>query len=103
MQKSGHVDDDVQTSALDPSDEMDGRKSRYIGKALERHRGEDAGDLKRSKSNELVENWTCLNALERKIWKTNPKILMDEKCWTTWTCNLKIVMDEEWVKLIRRL
>ena len=31
VQKSGHVDDDVQSSALDPFFEMDGRKSRYIG------------------------------------------------------------------------
>ena len=30
VQKSGHVDDDVQISALDASYEMDGRKSRYI-------------------------------------------------------------------------
>ena len=37
VQKSGHVDDDVQTSALDPSYEMDRRKSRYIGEVLERH------------------------------------------------------------------
>ena len=48
VQKSGHVDDDVQISALDAFYEMDGRKSRYIGEALEWYRGEDAGDLKRS-------------------------------------------------------
>ena len=39
VQKSGHVDDEVQISALDVFYEMDGRKSRYIG--------EDAGDLKK--------------------------------------------------------
>ena len=56
VQKSGHTDDDVQISALDAFYEMDGRKSRYIAEVLEWHRGEDAGDLKRSESNELVEN-----------------------------------------------
>ena len=35
VQKSGHVDDDVQISALDAFYEMDGRKSRYIGDVLE--------------------------------------------------------------------
>ena len=35
VQKSGHVDDDVQISALDPFFEMDGRKSRYIGEVLD--------------------------------------------------------------------
>ena len=34
VQTSGHVDDDVQISALDPFDEMDGRKSRYIGRSV---------------------------------------------------------------------
>ena len=47
MQKSGHVDDDVQISAMDAFCEMDGRKSRCIGEVLERYRGEDAGDLSR--------------------------------------------------------
>ena len=46
---------------------------------MERYRGEDAGDLKRSELNELVENLTCLNALEEKIWRSNQKIVMDEK------------------------
>ena len=77
VQKSSHVDDDVQISALDAFYEKDGRKSRYIGEVLERYRGEDAGDLKRSELDELVENWTCLNALERKILKIDLKILMD--------------------------
>ena len=102
MQKLGHVDDDVQISALDAFYEMDGRKSRYIGEVLEWYRGEDARDLKRSELNELVENLTCLNALEGKIWKSdqkivtdekiNPKILMDEKSWKTWKSTQKIVM-----------
>ena len=56
VQKSGHVDDDVQISALDAFYEMDGRKSRYI---------------KRSELNELVENLTCLNAVEGKFWKSD--------------------------------
>ena len=42
VQKSGHVDDDVQISALDAFHEMDGRKSRYIGEVLDWYRGEDA-------------------------------------------------------------
>ena len=58
---------------------MDGRKSRYIGEVLEWYRGEDAGDLKRSELNELLENMTRLNALEVKIWKSGQKIVMDEE------------------------
>ena len=92
VQKSGHVDNDVENSALDAFYEMDGRKSRYIGEVLERYRGEDAGDLKKSELNALVENWTCLNALERKIWKINPKILMHE------VVSQNVVMDEELVQ-----
>ena len=46
--------------------------------------GAVSGDLKRSEVDELVENWTCLNAPVRKIWKINPKILMDEISWKTW-------------------
>ena len=38
MKKSGHVDDDVQISALDAFYEIDGRKSRYIGEVLEWYR-----------------------------------------------------------------
>ena len=56
MQRSGHIDDDVQISALDAFHGKDGRRSRYIGELLEWYRGEDAGDLKRSELNELVEN-----------------------------------------------
>ena len=95
VQKSGHVEDDVHISALDVFCKKDGRESRYIGEVLERHRGEDARDLKRS---ELVEKWTCLNSPGRKIWKINSKILMDEKSWKTWKSNQKSVMDEELVQ-----
>ena len=59
VRKSGHVDDEVQISALDVSYEMDGRKSRNTGEVLDWYRGKDAGDLKRSELNELVENLTC--------------------------------------------
>ena len=94
VQKSSHVDDDVQLSALDVFHEMDGRKSRYMGEVLEWCRGEDAGDLKRSELNELAENLTCLNALEGRNWKSNKKVVMDDKI------NQKIVMDEELVQKI---
>ena len=89
MQKSGHVDDDVQISALDAFYKMDGRKSRYIGEVWDWYRGEDARDLKRSVLNELVENVTCLNAFEGKTWKSDQKVVTDEKI------NPKILMDEE--------
>ena len=92
MQKSGHVDDDVQISVLVPFDEMDGRKSRSIGEVLEWYRGERAGDLKRCELNELVENLTCLNDLEGKFWKSDQKVVMDGKI------HPKIVMDEEFVQ-----
>ena len=92
VQKSGHVDDDVQISAFNAFFEMDGRKSRYIGEVLEWCRGEDAGDLKRSELNELVENLTCFNALEVKLWKSDQKVVMDDKI------SQKIVMDEELVQ-----
>ena len=64
-------------------------------KFLRWYRGEDAGDIKRI---ELVEKWICLNVLEKKICKLNPKILMDEKSWRTWKSNQNIVMDEELVQ-----
>ena len=79
MQKSGHVDEDVDISALDAFCEMDGRNCRYIGEVLDWYRGEDAGDLKRRELNELVENLTCLNAFEGKIWKSNQKVVMDDE------------------------
>ena len=75
---------------------------------MERYRGEDARDLERSELNEFVENLTCLNAFEGKNWKSdqkvvmdekiNPKILMDEKSWKILKSNQKIVMDEELVQ-----
>ena len=95
--KSGRIDDDIRISALDAFYWKDGRRSRYIGKVLEWYRGEDAGDLKRI---ELVEKCTCFNALERKIWKINLKILIDEKSWKTWKRNQNIVMDAELVQNI---
>ena len=39
------------------SNERDGRQSRHIGEVLDWHRGDDAGDLKRSELKELVENF----------------------------------------------
>ena len=84
VQKSGHVDDDAQISALDVFYEMDGRKSRYIREVLDWYRREGAGDHKRSELNELVENMTCLNALAGENWKNNPKIVTDEKSWKFW-------------------
>ena len=52
-QKSGHVDDDVQISALDVFYVVDGRKGLYISEVLNWYEGEDAGDLKRSELNEV--------------------------------------------------
>ena len=94
LQKSGRVDDDVQISALDLFYEMDGRKCRYIRQVLDWYGGEDAGDLKRSESNDLVENMTCLNALAGEMWKINPKIVTDETSWKTWKRNQKITMND---------
>ena len=91
VQKSGHVDDDVQLSALDAFYEMDGRKGRHIGEVLDWYRGENARDLKRSELNELFENLTCLHALEGEIWKSNQNVVTDEKSWKTWKSNQKIV------------
>ena len=45
---------------------MDGRKRRYIGEVSDWCGEADAGDLKTSELDELVENLTCLNALEGK-------------------------------------
>ena len=92
VQSSCRVDDDVQISAFDAFSEMDGRKSRYIGEVLEWYRTEDAGDLKRSELNELVENLTCLNARDWKIWISDQNVVMDDKI------NPMIVMDAELVQ-----
>ena len=70
VHNSGHVDDDVQFSALDVLYEMNGRESRCIKKILDWYREEDAGDLRRSKLNEFVESMTCLNAREGKSEKS---------------------------------
>ena len=59
-------------------------------------RGEDAGYFKRSELNELVENLTCLNALERKIWKRNQKVVTNEKSWKTGESNQKI--EKNWFR-----
>ena len=66
VQKVCHVEDDEHTSALGVFYEKDERENRCIGEVFERYRGEDVGDLKRSELDELVENWTCLNAPGRK-------------------------------------
>ena len=85
-------------SALDAVCEMDGRKSRHIGEVLEWYRGENAGDIKRSELSDVVENLTCLNALEENFWKSDQKVVTDEKTWKTWKSNQNIVMDEELVQ-----
>ena len=64
MQNSGHVDDDVHISAMCVFYEMDGRKSGYIREVLDWYRNDDAGDPKTNELSELLENKTCLNALE---------------------------------------
>ena len=79
VQSSGHVDDDTQISASDVFLEMDGRKSRYIQEVLDWYREQDAGDFRRRKLNELVENMTALNALERKFWKSEKSWKSEEK------------------------
>ena len=71
---------------------MDGRKSRHIGEVLEWYRGEDAGDLKRSELNALVETLACLNDLVAKTWKSDQKVVMDDEI------SQKNVMDEELVQ-----
>ena len=95
VHNSGRVDDDVRISVLDAFYEKDGRRSRHIEEVLERYQGEDAGDLKRI---ELVEKWTCFNALKKENFNCNPKILMKEKSWRTWKSNQMIVMNEELVQ-----
>ena len=44
-----------------------------------------------------LRTWTCLNALEGNIWKSDQKILMDEKR-ENWKSNQNIVMDEELIQ-----
>ena len=69
----------IQIYALGAFCEKDERESRYIGEMLEWYRREDAKHLKRNALNEMVENLTCLNALDGKIWRSDQKIEMDEK------------------------
>ena len=83
---------------MDAFYEMDGRKSGYIGEVLEWYRGEDARDLKRSETNELVDNLACFNVFEGKIWERDQKVVMDEKSWKTWKSNQNSVMNEELVQ-----
>ena len=45
--------------------------------------------------NELVENITRLNALAGENWKSNPKIVTDEKSWKLWKNDKKIAMNEK--------
>ena len=45
VSNSGHVDDDLQISALDAFNAADGRKSRFIEEVLDWYREEDDGDL----------------------------------------------------------
>ena len=72
VQKSGHVHDDVQISALDAMD--DGvATSEKCGIGIEEKMLEISSEL-----NELVEHLTCLNALEEKNWKSDQKVVMNE-------------------------
>ena len=64
---------------------------------LERHRGEDAGNLRRI---EMVEKWTCLNLLETDFLKSDSMILINERSWTIRKSKENIVMHEEMVQNI---
>ena len=82
VQNPRHVDDDIHKSVLDVFFEMEGRKSRYITEVLDWYRDEDAGDLKKSELNELVEIMTCPKVFEVKSWKienSNQNIVMNEE------------------------
>ena len=57
-------------------------------------------ETKRSELNELIENLTCLNALEGEFWKSDPKVVTDEKSWKTWKSNQNSVMNEKLVQNI---
>ena len=56
------------------------------------------GRKSRCELNELVENLTCLNALAGGNWKSNPKIVTDEKSWKIWKNDQNSVMNEELVQ-----
>ena len=74
--KDRHVDDDIQSSALDVLSEIDIRESRYIKEVLEWYRDEDTGDLQKSQVNELLESMTSLDG---KIGEINENDVMDDK------------------------
>ena len=76
LQWSGHVDDDIQSSALDVLSEIDRRESRYIEEVLKWYRDEDIRDLKKSQVNELLESMTSLDV---KICEINENDVMDDK------------------------
>ena len=87
---SGHVEDDIQISALDVFYQVDGRESRQIKEVSDWFREEDAGDLK---SSELNEYMTRRNAFEGKIGK-----ICLRKSWKSVRSTQNIVMNEEFVK-----
>ena len=83
----GHVDDDIYTSALDVHHEMDGRKSRYIKGVLDWLRKEDAGDLRKSELNDLVE-------------PSRGNVGQVSKSWENETSGQNIVINAKFVKHI---
>ena len=96
---SGHVDDDIQSSALDVLSEIDGRESRYIKEVLEWYRDEDTGDLKKSQVNELLESMTSLDV---KICEINENDVMDDKInQNTVTDAIRLVFDGNPEKTVR--
>ena len=64
---SGHVEDDIQFSALDVFYQVDGRESRQIKEVSDWFREEDAGDLRRNELNEY-------NVFEGKLGKSEKKV-----------------------------
>ena len=70
VRNSGHVDDDVQHSALDVLRDGWAKESlhqRMFWIGIEKKM---PGDLRRSELSVLVESLTALNALEEKGWKS---------------------------------
>ena len=65
VQKSGHVDDDINIPALDVFYGMDGRKRHCIKKCWIGNREEDAADLRGNELNELLEMMTALSTISR--------------------------------------
>ena len=66
VQNSGHVDDDMQISALDIFYEMDGRWSRYNKEVLDWYREGTARDPRRNELNHLFEK-EPKHRVERRI------------------------------------